>query len=435
MPLPWFISSGLLLVIALMLGGMALHRSRLPRLRRCRNCRYSLDGLTTLTCPECGNTARSELALLHRPAWRRYLLLSAACTALSIGLAAAPYWRSALPAVPTGLLATIVHQGPSFNAELSQACAVELRERLSVRGISVDAYLDLIASLDRVDPSACGSYIESLVVSGDGLVRTASAYDSLSVYHKLGPDLLPPAWVTLSDRSRRFLPGLQARLGASPDDDFSIFSRIAVLAATVPEAAKILINQLDGPHHQFAKTAILTHLGPSSAAAVGRFLRSPSSATRSAACEVLLAFGAEAAPAADDLLAVISTPGDCFSLAVKQTLLAIHPSPEVLVPHLPAILASRDNGCASSSGSPPQHASDRSTSTALVVLLGNRAAQSLIPLLTHPDKAVRLAAIDALRDCAASDPATIPALETVVRDQPPNSPESFNARNALKKLR
>jgi hypothetical protein len=435
MPLPWFISSGLLLVIALMLGGVALHRSRLPRLRRCRNCRYSLEGLTTQTCPEYGNTARSELALLLRPAWKRFVLLAGSCTFMSVGPAAAPPGRSALPAVPTGLLATIVHQGPSFNADLSVACAVELRERLSVRGISVDAYLDLIAWLDTADPGACGSYIESLVVSGDGRIRTASAYDSLSVYHKLGQDLLPPAWVALSDRTRRFLPALQTRLSTSPDDAFSIFSRIAVLAATVPEAAEILINQLDGPHRQFAKTAILTHLGPKSAAAVGRLLRSPSGATRSAACEVLLAFGTEAAPATDDLLAVISMPGDCFSLTVKQTLLAIHPSTDALVPHLAAILASRDNGCASTSGSPPQQTSDRSTSTALVALLGSRIAQSLIPLLTHPEKAVRLAAIDALCDCAASDPATIPALETVVRDTPPSSPESFNARKALLKLR
>jgi hypothetical protein len=151
MSLPWFNSSGLLLVIALMLGGMALHRFRLPLLRRCRKRRYALDGLTTQTCPEYGNTARSELALLLRPAWKRFVLLAGSCTFMSVGPAAAPHRRSALPAVPTGLLATIAHQSPSFNAELSQACAAELGERLSGPGITVDTYLNLIESLDTAN--------------------------------------------------------------------------------------------------------------------------------------------------------------------------------------------------------------------------------------------------------------------------------------------
>lgn len=56
--------------------------------RRCPRCRYSMSGIDTLTCPECGKAAADEPAL-HRPRRRPLLALLLGLPLLTIGAAVA----------------------------------------------------------------------------------------------------------------------------------------------------------------------------------------------------------------------------------------------------------------------------------------------------------------------------------------------------------
>ena len=50
--------------------------------RRCPRCCYDMAGLATLTCPECGRTARAEAALKRRPSARRWRIAGLAIVLL-----------------------------------------------------------------------------------------------------------------------------------------------------------------------------------------------------------------------------------------------------------------------------------------------------------------------------------------------------------------
>ncbi|MEN0021255.1 MAG: hypothetical protein AAF747_10265, partial [Planctomycetota bacterium] len=59
----------------------AIHGERAWGTPKCRKCRYPLDTATSLTCPECGRTAKSEVAAL-RPYRRKRAFIAAMLVAL-----------------------------------------------------------------------------------------------------------------------------------------------------------------------------------------------------------------------------------------------------------------------------------------------------------------------------------------------------------------
>jgi hypothetical protein len=108
--------------------------------RRCPRCWYDMSGVPSLTCPECGRTARSDRKLLKtRRRWRP-AAIAALALLLAYPLAHTPRirlvgWRGAIPT--TGLIwyVTIFEREPSFEpnsyvlrppspaaAELSRRC-------------------------------------------------------------------------------------------------------------------------------------------------------------------------------------------------------------------------------------------------------------------------------------------------------------------------
>jgi hypothetical protein len=83
---------------------------RRVRSRACPRCSYSMLGVPSLTCPECGHTAKREKQLLRPRLRKRRIALAAVLFTLSYGAAVAPDvrsrgWPAAVPTVVLVLIA------------------------------------------------------------------------------------------------------------------------------------------------------------------------------------------------------------------------------------------------------------------------------------------------------------------------------------------
>ena len=77
-------------VLALLVATWALFADSARGRKRCPKCWYDMSASPTLTCPECGTTAKSPAALLRTRRRWRVLLVSAALVLLSGASAAGP---------------------------------------------------------------------------------------------------------------------------------------------------------------------------------------------------------------------------------------------------------------------------------------------------------------------------------------------------------
>lgn len=80
-------------VLALLVATWALFADSARGRKRCPKCWYDMSASPTLTCPECGTTAKSPAALLRTRRRWRVLLVSAALVLLSGASAIGPHYR------------------------------------------------------------------------------------------------------------------------------------------------------------------------------------------------------------------------------------------------------------------------------------------------------------------------------------------------------
>jgi hypothetical protein len=109
-----YTTAALLTLLWLLLAAWSLFADRSRARRRCPKCFFSLEGLDTLRCPECGRTAASERHL-HRTRRRWGVLITSAILLLSPAAAAAWLARvqqvGAWGDVPTGVLIRLLWTG------------------------------------------------------------------------------------------------------------------------------------------------------------------------------------------------------------------------------------------------------------------------------------------------------------------------------------
>jgi len=87
----WYTLAALLAAGGFALAVWALFHDRARNRRRCPKCWYSMEGIPSTTCPECGKNARTERRLLRtRRRWGRF--------AIALTLSAAGYVSSRVPA-------------------------------------------------------------------------------------------------------------------------------------------------------------------------------------------------------------------------------------------------------------------------------------------------------------------------------------------------
>jgi hypothetical protein len=97
-------------LIGLIVLAFALFRDRSRGGRRCPKCWYSMDGAPTLTCPECGNVAKSEKKLFKTRRSRRGIAVALALFIAAYGVWKWPIvqrdgWTSLIPTTVLALVA------------------------------------------------------------------------------------------------------------------------------------------------------------------------------------------------------------------------------------------------------------------------------------------------------------------------------------------
>jgi len=105
----WYGFAAALALAGLWFTYTALFRDRARGRRRCPRCWYSMEGIPSTTCPECGHDARTERRLLRtRRRWPR-ALAAAGLLAAALTIAALPYWLRGdwVSLVPTSVLVEV----------------------------------------------------------------------------------------------------------------------------------------------------------------------------------------------------------------------------------------------------------------------------------------------------------------------------------------
>ncbi len=132
--------------LALLTAGWALFRDRAGKLRHCPKCWYDMSGVTSLTCSECGYSARVEQQLhARRRRWGGVVLAGLLITA-AIGTAHGPDlrdggWSRAIPDVV--LLALMPY--PTGSAHLEQEFSRRIEMGLADRTMSAGGLRSWVA--------------------------------------------------------------------------------------------------------------------------------------------------------------------------------------------------------------------------------------------------------------------------------------------------
>lgn len=432
----WYVAAFLAGLAACALLAKSVRGLRQRRERHCPTCGYSLHGLPGLTCPECGCEAPSESSLWQRPRWKASMLWGVVLLLAACGLVAAPDWRLAVRLLPFDYVASIAFK-PFQSDEFSAACTSEMDRRLNERGLTEDQYVKVIECLWNNE--ALDEFTQSAAVDTDGRVRMRGGFTYFSARLPLDTEYGVAAWITLSNKLRRFVPKLVERMHRPGVENFWDWSRLAVLARSLPEAADAVVTELACPQlndRLLAKEAILIHIGPSSAPAVAAFLKSDDPRVREDAATILHEFGARAAPVLPELLEAMDCPEGSVSLDAKATILAIAPPPEALLPHVASILSSSFHHSTYLHGD-GRREDARSTTKDLMNLLGPAAIPELVRNLGHDDLRVRAAAAEYLGDLGSVAQSALPALEklAVAVDRGNRNPDRESARAAIRKIK
>jgi len=111
----WYGFAAALALAGLWLTYSALFRDRARGRRRCPRCWYSMEGIPSTTCPECGKVAKSEPALFRTRRRPRIACIAAVCLVGALTCWALPAWkRGGWPAlVPNTVLVEVANLLPA----------------------------------------------------------------------------------------------------------------------------------------------------------------------------------------------------------------------------------------------------------------------------------------------------------------------------------
>lgn len=325
----------------------ALFADRSRGVPRCPKCWYNLTGAASLTCPECGRTARSTRAL-HRTRRRRgrallyvILLLVAAATPL---VERVRHWS--LDDYPTVVLFAAA---PVLAIDRDYISTIFMRENngLSDREIRLADWSFAFAIRQNRNRSQMMLISQTLVAEGCALPRcvraiAAEAADPNSTDHALGVALLRSAVPV----DATYLPLWQklARESDNPGIRRAAIYAIGEMGEKGLPALDLVIAALDDPSPEVVAQAAsslgaLGHAPPHAVLKLAELLSVPSYVGMGSAI-ALGELGDHAVPAIPEMIRLIGDPACPIQELLVGSLGMIGPPAEDAVPMLLACAAS-----------------------------------------------------------------------------------------------
>lgn len=238
----WWVAAAVIALAACAVM-VRLVRSGAKGARRCYRCRYSMAGIDTLTCPECGRTARSEHEL-HRARRRPLLALLLGLPLLVAGvlLAALPVVRSRglVGSLPTwAYLHALDFDSLNFvnTFNPSSVTFIELARRArSDESRPAAARLDLMR---RIDPGWFDYFPRSAWVRGEPIYAREKGFP---MYHLAltGREPTNPGWPW---------PDIDPD---ADDESYTLVWRDPTAPFPPPEAGTITVLTLFAPYNRLA---------------------------------------------------------------------------------------------------------------------------------------------------------------------------------------
>lgn len=188
---------------------------------------------------------------------------------------------------------------------------------------------------DEEDDSAIAdAYPVNAIIRENGKVEMPTVYTWSSLHHLRDQDQPPLAIARLGSQAAAMVPSL-LRAAKTEKHQFDAITMLALMAPTVDDASRGLIELLRTENTVFVPTAIVTHLGNRAVPGLAALLEDSKPTVRKRTMEVLEELGTQARGCQTQVLTVLKNDDETDVVWAALNVLALNPpSPQATLGHV-----------------------------------------------------------------------------------------------------